>query len=207
MKIEDCISAAELSELLGPEAPGLLATGVGGVLVHGVDMQSIADLSKESYAALHAFVLDSAADHGGDLFLTSFADFRAFFDWLDTATHYEQEDTETSLAEQMPWLAVIYADLSRHYSYEDAKTVGMGPMICATCREKIVAGQFRAYELTDSYVLQHRACSGHDPQWAVLDKKDSELNAWKRDYAAACREFKAKWNTGALDEEIAQYSA
>lgn len=206
MNIEDCISAQELSELLGPMKAGTLVPAVGGVLVHGVDFDEIADLSKDDFAALHAFVLAQADDFGRELFLTSFQDFRAFFDWLDTVCHYDQEDAEMSLAAQMPWLAVIYMEIKRSYSYENAATVSLGRMICTTCHEKIFTGKFRSYELPDVYVVQHRACSDHDPQWAVLDKEEDERKAWRRDYVAACREFNAKWNTSALDEEIAQYS-
>ncbi|MGE8063885.1 hypothetical protein [Pseudomonas sp. NPDC089569] len=200
-KIEDCISLTELSESLAFMKPT-----TRGEIVPQIDFVEIPDISQDEFAKLHAYVLDTIADLGGASFLSTFNSFEGFYDWLDTVEHYEQEDTETSLTSHMPWLALIFIQLSRRYEYVDAKQQKHGPMICSVCRESIREGQFRSHELPDVFVVQHRRCCDHDPMWSVVDKEILDSNTRAAEYLKACKEFQLKWNTTALDDEIARLS-
>jgi hypothetical protein len=55
--------------------------------------------------------------------------------------------------------------------------------------------------------LEHRECCEHDPSWVIVDKeqRDNKVNA--AEYVQACKDFQIKWQTTALDDEIARYSA
>lgn len=201
LKINEYITLQDLTELMAPK------TAIDrGLLVHQFLNDEIADIGEADFAAMRAFVLHSLADIGGQFFISTFAGFSGFFDWLDTAEHYENEDNGTSLAAQKPWLALVYRELSRNYDYTAVEQEPCLNRVCSICGGKVLAGQYRRYELPAVYVVEHRACSEHDPEWAVMDKAEAEKLVWRREYVAACREFQAKWNTDALDEEIHKHS-
>lgn len=201
INIEDCIDLKEISAALAftqPTAPGEAAPLIDYVEIPGI--------SEVEFASLHAYVLEAISDHGGTHFLSMFNSFEGFYDWLDTAEHYEQEDTETSLAEQLPWLAFIFIMLNRGYQYLDAQQQRHGPMTCASCKGQILKGQYRVSELPDAYVVEHRACCDHDPSWMLVDNEERDKKTHAADYVEACKAFRLKWKTTALDDEIAHYS-
>ncbi|MDF9778914.1 hypothetical protein [Pseudomonas baetica] len=200
-KIEDCISLTELSESLAFMTPT-----ARGEVVPQIDFVEIPNISKDEFATLHAYVLDTIADLGGVSFLSLFNSFEGFYDWLDTVEHHEQEDTETSLADHLPWLAFIFIDLKRGYQYLDAKQAQHGPMICASCGDQILTGQYRVSEQPEAYVVEHRNCCDHDPSWMLVDKEQRDKKAYAAEYVQACKAFQLKWNTTALDDEIARFS-
>lgn len=201
-KIEDCISLSELSESLAFMTPT-----ARGEVVPQIDFVEVRSISKDEFAKLHAYVLGTIADLGGTSFLSTFNSFEGFYDWLDTVEHYEQEDSETSLTNHLPWLALIFIELKRGYQYLDAKQVKHWPMTCSVCGETILEGQYRSHELPDAFVLAHRRCCDHDPLWSVMDKELHGIKAQAAEYVQACKEFQLKWKTTALDDEIARYSA
>lgn len=200
-KIEDCISLTELSESLAFMMPT-----ARGEVVPQIDFGEIPHISKDEFAKLHAYVLDTIADLGGASFLSTFNSFEGFYDWLDTAEHSEQEDTETSLADHLAWLALIFIELKRGYQYLDAKQEKHWPMICSVCDEAVQDGQYRSLEMPDAFVLEHRRCCAHDPLWSVMDKELHGIKAQAAEYVEACKAFQLKWNTTALDDEIARFS-
>jgi hypothetical protein len=88
------------------------------------------------------------------------------------------------------------------WEYAKAETERVGRMICTTCSQPILSGDFRYRETDDAYLPQHRTCSEQDTGWKKIDRQRQADRTRLQRYLDACLEFKAKWDVDALDEEI-----
>ncbi|GGO89160.1 hypothetical protein GCM10011348_46260 [Marinobacterium nitratireducens] len=88
------------------------------------------------------------------------------------------------------------------YYIDDARTHSYGLMICSACGNKITKGEFRVRETEDAYITQHRSCSHTDGQWARRDAQRENRIRRAKDQLAAAIEFRDRWGTEALNDEI-----
>lgn len=88
--------------------------------------------------------------------------------------------------------------------YADAKNVHIGTMQCTVCGKQILDGQFRYSETKHGFSTQHRNCVTDDNAWKKLDAKANKLKENNLCRLAAYIEFRDKWGTNALDDEITQ---
>jgi hypothetical protein len=92
--------------------------------------------------------------------------------------------------------------MKRSWNYASAENTRVGTMICTACRIPIENGEYRYRETEDAYLPQHRACSEQDEGWKFRDKQKA-INIQKaRQYLADCLNFRSKWLTDVLNDEI-----
>jgi hypothetical protein len=95
----------------------------------------------------------------------------------------------------------------KQYSYADAGNSITGTMRCTKCSKKVVEGEYRYRPTRDGFAVQHRSCVPEDPKWSSLDSRRAKQRQYQEDYLRACKEFKEKWGTSLLDEEIESYES
>lgn len=80
-------------------------------------------------------------------------------------------------------------------------------MICQLCGKRIEQGLFR-YAMTYKgyedhvYVCQHQECSKSDAGWVAYVATKHEAKRKMKERLKAFKEFKTKWDTIELDEDI-----
>jgi len=92
--------------------------------------------------------------------------------------------------------------MAKNFSYCDSKNSRHGRMVCYACGKPIMSGLYRVRYTDEAFITHHRACSLDDKHWAKLDAQKSNQLAYYEKRLAAFKEFREKWNTDALDEEI-----
>lgn len=93
------------------------------------------------------------------------------------------------------------------WQYANAQNMKCGVMVCVACGKKITDGDYRYredYGDRGYHAHQHRECVPLDQQeyWSRQDESGKLHIAKMIEYREACKEFRDKWSTVALDEEI-----
>lgn len=93
------------------------------------------------------------------------------------------------------------------WQYAKAEYMTCGRMICTVCNTQITQGQYRFREAFDDrgfHAHAHRTClpEGEQGHWVREEAEEVKRRSELRLYLNACKEFKEKWETTALDEEI-----
>lgn len=84
----------------------------------------------------------------------------------------------------------------------DAVTSCSGDMICVSCRQPIMSGEYRVAEKPEAYVVQHRACSADAPEWVHRDLERERNAAYAAELERAARAFYAKWGVADLRDYL-----
>ena len=90
----------------------------------------------------------------------------------------------------------------KHWHYSDVSTSTHGLMVCSACGKRITDGAYRYRETATAYVVHHRACSATDVAWRHLDNAKVVVIHRAQLRLIAYEEFRARWETSALDDEI-----
>lgn len=90
--------------------------------------------------------------------------------------------------------------MAKLWSYTDAAGQQVSDMICTACHQPIKSGEYRFRETDDAYLPQHRACSSADPQWARIDEKCRQRDAFYARRKAALQTFVNEF--GAPDDDL-----
>lgn len=90
--------------------------------------------------------------------------------------------------------------MAKHWTYTDAVGQQVSDMICTACHQPIKSGEYRFRETDDAYLPQHRACSMDDPQWARIDEKQRQRDAFFASRKAALQKFVNDF--GAPDDDL-----
>lgn len=65
------------------------------------------------------------------------------------------------------------------FEYRSVPDSQIGTMQCSLCQKPIHSGDFRAYKKNQhgdwGYLVQHRACTRDDPQWAKIDAERARV--------------------------------
>lgn len=88
------------------------------------------------------------------------------------------------------------------YSYTNTRYGRFGAMVCTVCKKEISEGPYRYQETDAAFLVQHRACSRDDEQWAKNDLIEADVRLTYEKKLQAYREFRDNWSEGALDGEI-----
>lgn len=85
----------------------------------------------------------------------------------------------------------------------------MGLMRCASCHKPIEVDEqgfaripFAYYETSEAYVTFHRSCTESNPAWAKYDEDSAVREKHEREFKAACKAFRMRWDIDDLDHYI-----
>lgn len=77
-------------------------------------------------------------------------------------------------------------------------------MVCSSCHQHIIEGQYRYRDGGPRWITIHRACSADDPQWRKMDSEQSANHHRLTLRLEAFKQFRETWKTHSLDDEITE---
>jgi len=95
------------------------------------------------------------------------------------------------------------------WQYSNAAYQRCGRMVCTVCNAQITQGDYRyreAYDDRGYHAHAHRDCLPEDQQewWKVQEEKQRKVEIRNIEYREACKVFRDKWESSALDDEISE---